>query len=144
MATLEDIRTALAAALDAAIDDVQISPYMLTNPTPPAIHIYPTEIDYDLASQVALGAFAMWKFTVQALVGLTTDQGAQKVLDAMLAPSGDRSVKAAVEADRSLGGAVQDCRVETATGYRIYSFETAVGALRGPLLGCEWTVAVIA
>jgi hypothetical protein len=52
MATLTEIREALAVNLD-VLTDVQVSAYMLASPTPPSAHLYPGggagEIEYDLA-----------------------------------------------------------------------------------------------
>jgi hypothetical protein len=62
-----------------------------------------------------------WTFTVQAFVALASDIGAQVKLDAFLAPSGSQSVKAAIEADGTLGGIVADTSVVSCTGYRVYA-----------------------
>lgn len=133
--TLAELRAGLAANLD-TIPSTQVSAYMLSAPTPPSIYVYPQQVDYDGTMQRGMDA---WTFTVQAFVGLTSDIGAQKKLDLMLAPTGTNSVKASVEADRTLGGKASDLRVTEATGYRVYTLEGA----RGPVLGCEWTVDVI-
>ena len=84
----------------------------------------------------------MDRYTVQALVGFTTDEGAQKRLDKMLERSGATSVKAAIEADRTLGGKVSDLRVIKASGYRTYELHVQ-GVRTPPVLGCEWTVEII-
>lgn len=132
MATLKDIRAGLAANLE-AIQGLQVSAYALSNPTAPCVEIVPADIEYD-------GAFGRghdsWTVTVRVFVGMASDVGAQKRLDLHLASSGADSVKAAVESDATLGGAVDDCRVTTATGYRVYGAE-------GRLLGAEWTVEAI-
>lgn len=133
--TIAQIRSGLAANL-AAISDVQVSTYMLAAPTPPAIHLFPEEAQFDGA--MSRGADT-WRFTIEAFVGLVTGEGAQKRLDLMLAPSGATSIKAAVESDRTLGGLSVDTRVVSTTGYRVY--ERAGGA---PVLGCQWSVTVIA
>jgi hypothetical protein len=149
MTDLAAIRTGLAANL-ASIAGNQISSYMLANPTPPAIHVYPADITYDLAMGRGLDE---WIFTVQAFVAVVGDIGAQKTLDAYLAPSGSQSVKAAIEADLLLtkrlrdDGSVQtgqpaaasDVQVVSCTGYRVYAMEG-----RPPVLGAEWHVEVLA
>jgi hypothetical protein len=63
--TLTQIREGIAANL-AVLDGCQVSAYMLSNPTPPAVHVYPAEVDYDLAMGRGLD---QWTFTVQAFVG---------------------------------------------------------------------------
>lgn len=135
MATPAQIRAGLATNLG-TIADTQVSAYMLSAPTPPAIHVFPERVDYHGAMQNGLERN---RYTVQAFVGFTSDQGAQKKLDRMLEPSGVMSVKAAVEADATLGGVVEHVTVTEATGYRIYALEGA----RGPVLGCEWTVEIL-
>jgi len=137
MATLTEIREAMAAALEGVVDG-QISAWMLSNPTPPTIFIFPDEIDYD-------GSFGRghdeWALTVMAMVGLASDIAAQQKLDEMLAPSGSSSVKDALEpapGAPALGGVVQDIRVETCTGYRVYARPTSEA-----VLGAEWRVKVL-
>lgn len=140
-ATLTQIREALATALD-AIPDVQASAYMLGNPTPPSVWVFPDETDYDETMQRGLDCF---KFTVQGFAGLVADKAAQITLDKMLAPDGASSVKAAVESDRTLGGIVDDLRVVRHTGYQIYQRPNlGSGTSQGQLISAEWTVEVYA
>lgn len=127
------IRAGLAANL-CVLEGIQVSAYVLTNPTPPTIHVFPAQTVYDRA--MVRGADEL-TFTVQALMGDWSDIGAQKNLDLLLAGYGPTSVKEALESDPTLGGAAMDTRVMGASGHQKY----AVGAA-GPLLGCEWTVDV--
>lgn len=135
MATLAQIREGLRANL-ASISDVQVSAYLLSQPTPPCIEIAPASVEYDLAMQRGADR---WTIVVRAATGLTTDRGAQVNLDELLAPTGARSVKTAIEADSTLGGVVDDLRVTTMRAYRAIPRESG-----GPLLGAEWDVTVIA
>ena len=57
------------------------------------------------------------------------DIAASSKLDAFLAVDGLHSVKAAVEADPTLGGTVDDLRVVTATGYKVYGRSTGAELL---------------
>lgn len=109
---------------------------MLANPTPPTLQVFPAEVEYD--ASMARG-FDRWTLTVQAYVGSQTDKGAQLKLDTLLAPSGASSVKARVEADRTLGGVVDDCRVVGCSGYRVYVHPNGTA-----VLGAEWTVELYA
>lgn len=131
MATLADIRAGLAANLG-AIPSLQVSAYALANPTPPCVEIVPSLIEYDRA--LKRGA-DQWTVTVRVFVGLASDIGAQQRLDLHLASSGQDSVKEAVESDATLGGAVADLRVRSASGYRVYG--------DGRLLGAEWEVEML-
>lgn len=136
MATITAIREAIASQL-ATIEGVQTHAYLLANPTPPTLMVFPAEVEYDAAMGRGLDRMS---FTVQAHVGAQTDRGAQEKLDAMLAPSGATgSVKAAVEASRTLGGVVSDCRVASCTGYRMYQSPSGTA-----VLGAEWTLEVLA
>jgi len=134
VATLAQIREGLATNLR-EITGCQVSAYMLSQPTTPCLYVVPGDIEFDQAMQRGMDR---WTFRVVALAGLASDIGAQKKLDEFLAPSGATSVKAAVEADRTLGGVVDDLRVTAATGYRTY------GQPGGQVhLGVEFTVDVI-
>lgn len=146
MAALTDIREGLAANLRAVLTGVQVIPYMLASPSPPTVHVYPGGgaelIEYDLAMGRGLDR---WMFTVQAFVGTSSDQGAQMKLDEFIASSGPQSVKAAVEADQTLAGALTinpgetPVRVLSCTGYRVYARDGG-----SPVLGAEWNVQVLA
>jgi hypothetical protein len=80
-----------------------------------------------------------WTMIVRVFVGVASDIGAQKRLDAMIASSGASSVKQALESDPTLGGTVDDLRVTRCTGYRVFTREGGTG-----VLGAEWEVEVIA
>jgi hypothetical protein len=135
MATLAQIRTGLAANLEAGLSGYQESPYFLLNPSPPAIQVVPGGITYDMAMRRGLDELEL---LVQAFVALTSDIGSQVKLDALLAPTGAGSLKTAAESDPTLGGIVSDVNVVDASGYT-----TAQGA-NGPILLCEWSVQILA
>ena len=132
---MAELRVALAANLD-TITDTQVSAYMLSNPTPPVIHLFPAAVEYDLAMRRGLDKVIL---TVQAFVGFTTDIGAQKRLDLMLQSAGATSVKAAAESDKTLGGKAQDLRVIAMSGYKVF-----VVAGRPDVLGAEWNIEILA
>jgi hypothetical protein len=132
MADLAAIREGLRANL-AAITGCQVSAYMLSNPTTPSLQVNgPDEIIYDLSMQRGLDQMTV---VVQGLVGSPTDIGRQVVLDQWLAPTGAKSVKAAIEADHTLGGLVAGTRVARVSGYRVYVLPN-----QGATLGAEWFV----
>lgn len=72
-------------------------------------------------------------FAVIITVGVANEQNADK-LDELLDASGPRSIKAALEADRQLGGALDVAVVKT-SGVRPYPGDNNV-----PELGAEWTI----
>jgi hypothetical protein len=135
MASLTDIREALASSL-AAINGVQVNAYLLSNSTPPFLEIEPGATEYDLAMARGLDR---WTLTVRAMVSASTDVGSQRFLDKLIESSGTLSVKAAIEADSTLGGACSDASVTACSGYRAFAREGS-----GSLLGAEWTVEILA
>jgi hypothetical protein len=134
MADLALIRQGLADNLS-AIDGLHVTAYLISKPLLPAAEIEPAGTTYDIAGSRGLDR---WKFLVRVFVGLTSDKHAQQRLDLMLAGSGDGSVKEAIEADTTLGGTVDDLRVTSVSGYRIYGAEKA-----SPVLGAEWAIEVL-
>lgn len=135
MASLTDIRDAIAANLS-AITDFQVSAWMLANPTAPSGHVFPGPTTFDVT---AGRGFDQLELLVQIFVAQNSDRGAQENLDEYMAGSGARSVKQALESDPTLGGACADLRVTGCSGYRQFVFEG-----RAPLLGAEWTVDIYA
>lgn len=116
------------------IPGCQTSAYVLTNPTPPHLCVIRGDTAYDLA--MANGVQTR-ELNVRAYVADTSDQGAPMLLDQFVDPDSDRSVKAALEADSTLGGVVSDLHVSGASGEQVYVTDG-----RGPLLGSEFQVTV--
>lgn len=133
MADLAAIRAGIARNLS-VIPDLQVSAYMLANPTPPCVQVIPGDTDFDLSMHRGLDEITM---RVVVTVGLVADIGAQVSLDEYLDGSGPRSIKQAVESDSTLGGVVADASVTTATGPKVLASE------QGGVLFSEWTVQVI-
>lgn len=75
-------------------------------------------------------------FVVRVLVGRFEDAAAQDLLDTYCAGSGAASIKTAVEADPTLGSAVDTCRVAEMRGYGMYQHQGV------NYLGCEFVVNV--
>lgn len=125
------------------IPELQVTPYMLSDPTPPAAHVFPTPVVYDESFQRGEDD---WTFTLQVLVSTGSgDRAAQAKLDAYMEPRGVKSVKAKLEEQDtedgrvSLGGVIDDLRVTRCEGYRLFVREG-----RPPLFGSEWTIKVSA
>lgn len=138
MADVTAIREGIAAAINAAIPELQMSAWQLANPTPPAAHVFPDDIDWrDASSNSGITAPPM---KVQVLISdASGDIGAQQNLDAYIDDGNDRSIKRALEQDPTLGGACSDLFVASCSGARFYQFEG-----RPPALGAEWRVEVLA
>lgn len=136
MGSIAAIRQGLASNLS-SIPGFQVSAYII-NPTLPTIWVRPspeTSIDYHRTMH---NGETDWHMQVQAFVGDTTDIGAQKKLDELLENTGESSVFAAIESDRTLGGACDDLKVEGCSGYHEYARPDGSTAL-----GAEWSVLVL-
>ncbi len=126
MADMADIRQALADALS-VIPSVQTSPYNLPNPTMPSLLVLGhDEIDY---GNLAFGRRdTEWNLIVRGYVSTSLDMTSQRLLDRWLASDGTYSVKAAIEADPSLGGLADWTVVVRSTGTNRFQLDNTVSA----------------
>jgi hypothetical protein len=131
------IRAGLKAALStSAFTDAQfMAQDYFSIPVANVIQFMPDGITYDRTGSRGTDE---WTWVVQAFVAANIEKAAQMRLDQLLASSGGLSIKAALEVDSTLGGAVDDLRVISAKGHQL--FETA----RGVALGSTWTVHMLA
>jgi hypothetical protein len=106
---MAQIRSGLAANL-ATITGMRVAEVIPDNPQPPVAVFELDRIEYDQAMQNGL---TIYRFTVQVIVGRASVRSAQRWLDALIPPTGDSSVKAAIESNRTMSGVVQDVRVES-------------------------------
>lgn len=102
---------------------------------PAAIVGMPTQIVFDFTFNRATDRVL---YPVRLLVAKATDRSAQERLEQYLDGSGVLSVKTAIEADPTLGGAANITRVLNAAGLGVYD----MGGV--PYLGCEFQIEVIA
>jgi hypothetical protein len=134
------VATGLATNLD-AIPETQVLAAPISNPTPPTIWVAKITTEYDRAmGRRTTGASYTDEYTatIQGFVNLNEDIANTTSLYNYLSSSGVYSVKAAIEADRRLGGACDDCWVNAAEMLGLSTFLTL------PLLLAEWTVTIIA
>jgi hypothetical protein len=134
MTTLTEIRTGLAARC-ATISGLRTSATMPEQPQPPVAIVQPESVQYDLNARNGLTQYNM---IVSVVVSRADARSAQNQVDEYVAPVGTRSIKAAIEADRTLGGKVNTCRVVQVANY------TMLDALEVPHLGIDFTVEVYA
>ena len=132
--TVNAMRDAIAATL-VPIPDTQISAYALTNPTPPTLQVLAGETPYD---ETFGRGMDMHNFKIQAIAGLTSDIGAQKLHGRYVDATGTHSVRAAIAADPTLGGVVKHAQVIGAGEEVTYAPE------RGAYVGREFAVEVLA
>lgn len=111
MASVANLRVALASAMG-TISGLRTSATIPDAPRPPIAVVMPDRIAYDLNARRGADTYF---FTVILIVGRADDRAAQNNIDAFIV--GDNSVKAAIEADRTLGGVANTCRVTEMTNY---------------------------
>jgi len=132
MSSLSELRQGIADRL-ATIPGLRVSSTFLDAPRPPVAMVLPDRVDYDLNANRGADTFI---FQISLLVGRADERSAQDKMDTYVV--GTNSVKAAVEADRTLGGIADTCRV---TEMRNYA-QVTVGEV--VYLGLEFEVEVIA
>ena len=111
--TVQTIRQGIATNL-ATISGLRTSAFVPDNPTPPIAIVVPERVDFDTAMHRGLDTYS---FKVLVIAQRASERSAQNTLDAFCDPTGATSVKAAIESDRTLGGAANDCRVTDLTDY---------------------------
>jgi hypothetical protein len=128
---------AIASAMKTALTPVAVAisgvafDYIPSQPQPPSIWAYPEDVSYYPGST--------WKWMVQAVVGANVfDEAAQQTLRSMLNTTGDASVLAAIVADRTLGGTVDDVIVTSAAGFQVFDLPNL-----GLVIGSTWTLGVL-
>lgn len=116
----DDVYAAIRAGLAANLAGlpVNVSSYMQSNPEPPTVEIYADEE----IPHLAMGAgIATINFTARALVSYASGpQESQALLDTLRANAGPKSLLAAIESDKTLGGACDDLIVRTKSEDRLY------------------------
>jgi hypothetical protein len=137
-ASFAQIRAALGSAVS-AMGSIQATGYIVGGKTLPCADIYPGGDAGPIMYDASMGrGFDVTPFTVEVFVGAPLDHAAQVNLDAYLAPSGGRSIKAALEADVTLGSLVADLRVVSCTGPR----PVQLPGRPEPLLSAAFTVEI--
>ena len=117
---LDLIRPAIGANLAAlvAAQELQWTPYMLAEPTPPTVQVLGAgEIIYDVAMQ---RGGDQNEVLVQAFVALVSDIAGQMKLDQLLKSSGPTSMKEAIQSSPNLGGIIDDLRVTRCSGHQVF------------------------
>jgi hypothetical protein len=107
---MSDLRQGLAEALR-AIPSLRVYELLPDNPNPPGVAISLDRVVYD--SVFARGCDE-YEFTVHLFVARGDDRSAQVRIEDYVAGSGPSSIKAAIEADPTLGGVAQTVRVSEA------------------------------
>ena len=108
--TISSMRTALAANLS-SISGIRTYADIPDNPMMPAAVVQLQSVSYDQAFNKGLTEY---QYVISAIFGRISTVESQRNLDALIS-TGDRSLKSAVESDRTLAGEAFDVRVSEMT-----------------------------
>lgn len=130
---IKTIREGIADSLR-TIQGVQVSAYVLSNPTVPSLQVLSGK-----SSRLSIRrGLVEREFQVQGFFGLHSDIGAQMLLDRFCDESGLQSVVTALTADPTFGGVCEESDVDGDSGTQVWNREGSPAAL-----GTEWTVRVL-
>lgn len=113
----------LPAVLGKTLTCSEYSPNSVTVP-----HFYPQEVELNYATERnTFGGQPVIQANCMVLTAeQSNDIGGQQLLDAYLSHPSATSIKAALEADQSLGGVCKSVFVHDIDGYRLYTIGQAV------------------
>ena len=127
-----DIQDGLAMALG-AIPGLRVADHLPEQLNPPIAVIQIQSVTYHRAMR---GGLSTWEYVVSLVAGRLGDRSAQRTLDAWMSWDGPYSVRAALEADQTLGGAATTVKVNDMLAVRPVSLGDAA------YLSCEFNVTV--
>jgi len=129
MTSVPELQAGIAANLS-TISRLSASATVPATPSPPCAIILPATPFIEYEQSFDPDPEAWFNFTIRVLVGAVDQKGAQLLLNSYLASSGSASIRAALLADRTLGGKANDLRVPTVSNYGgfVYSETTFLGA----------------
>lgn len=116
MASVTALREGIAAQLD-SISGLRIKAFEPDKVAVPSAAIALVSIAWDKTMGRGMDSF---EFVVRLYASRATDKGGQNRIDSYLAGSGPTSVKAAIEADRTLGGVAHTLQVTGVDNYGSY------------------------
>jgi len=88
--------------------------FVTPNINPPYALIQPSSIDYHKTFANGLSEYS---FVVTVVVGQMSERSGQALLDEFCDTRGDKSIRQAIELDRTLNGSVYDCVVTAMRNY---------------------------
>lgn len=119
--SIADIRDGIVSNL-ATISGLRTSADIPDNPSPPIAFVGLESVQYDQSFQRGLTEY---NFTVTVLVGRVSERSAQRKLDEYIS-NGARSIKLAIEADKTLDGSAYDVRVSELRNVGTVSLEQVI------------------
>lgn len=127
-----DIQRGLGYAL-AAVPGLRVADHLPEQVNPPMAVISLQSVTYHRAMS---GGLSAWEFVISAVGGRMGDRAAQLQLDGWMSYDGDQSIRAAIEDDRTLGGACSTLLVADMVAVRPLALGDAA------YLTCEFNVTV--
>lgn len=103
MSTITEISDAIKNSLT-VIPGLRVYDYLPDQINPPLAYVGIQQVNYHGAFR---GGNPITTYTVVVIVGRVNERTSQRALDEFLAYDGDRSVRAAIEADPTLDGVIQ-------------------------------------
>lgn len=116
MDSVTEIRDGLCVNA-ATISGLRTSAYIPATVSPPTFVVGTFTQDFDQAMGRGLDVMV---FTCHLYASKADDRSGQRTLDSYLIGTGTKSLKRALQTDKTLGGACRELRVESQQGYGIY------------------------
>lgn len=141
---IDQVQAAIAANVQRAFPELTVTPYMNPTPDPPCVDMMPDPGAYN----IDMGGDAKFSICVRVMVAWNDSQSAQSNLNAFIDPTGDGSLKKAIEVvdgeqgQCTLGGLVAWARVIGWSGYKEYPHRQSQVANIQQKLGVEFTVQI--
>lgn len=130
-ATISQVATALATAL-ITVPGLRAFSYQPEQLNPPVAYPELVGVTYHKAFQ---GGDVVSSWNIGVIVGRYTDRTAHALLDSYLSFSGAQSIRAAIEADKTLGAVVQTLILST--GARVSAVSVADAEFLEIMFSCE-------
>lgn len=137
MASLKAVRNGVETRLD-TIDGLRIVDGASINPPAAVVMLATDGVNYH---ETFKNGLSQWNLRVVVYVSTAYTRTARDLLDDFCDTTGSKSVKAAIEGDRTLGGIIDDLVVSNASQS---DFQFQEGGVLHQYLGAEFFVTVLA
>jgi hypothetical protein len=113
MAEISELRAGIKTNL-ATITGLRVSDFQPDNINPPVAIVFPISVNYD---ETFARGMQTYTFSVQVIVGRVSERSGQNSIDAYISSTGTKSIKLAIESNKTLGGKAFDLRVTDMRNY---------------------------
>jgi hypothetical protein len=113
MASISELRAGIKTNL-ATISGLRVSDFQPDNINPPVAIVFPIALNYDETFNRGMQTYT---FSVQVIVGRVSERSGQNSIDAYISSTGTKSIKLAIESDKTLAGKAFDLRVTDMRNY---------------------------